>query len=130
MSKQVIKNIQYNIYMLLLYFVSLIIFQFIFGIFHVGADSQAYHIINPAEIIGLVFEPFVYAGIIHFIFVSIIAICFAFNKKIKKEYKYVAYFLPFLTFYLTLPVSIVTCYIANFLNIPITLGFDIITSCL
>ena len=129
MIKRVVKNIEYNVYMILLYLISLIIFEFIFGVLHLGADTQPYYIRSRGEMIGLVFIPYIYAGIIHFIFVSVIAIFFAFSKKIKKENKYVTYFFPFLTFYLSIPIGVLTVYIAELFNIPIILGFDVITSC-
>ena len=105
-----------KILIILAYLFSLFLFELFIG---VGTFEQ-----NSIECARLgydnplvLFTPYVEAGIYHFIFVSFIAICVRFSKKIDKKYKYIIYWFPLFTFYLSLPMSFPASLIANVLHI-------------
>ena len=66
----------------------------------------------------IVFVPFVVACFYHFIFVSIIAICIIFIKKIPKILKNIVYTFPILDIFLALPMMLPTVMVAKLLHIP------------
>ena len=122
MLKNIIKKLMYNVSMLLLYLMSLLIFETIlFIIFRITYNPEKEVFTSQADMFWVAYQVPIYAGMIFFIVFSIMAICIAFSKKVKKEYKYIMYFFPFLTFYFTLPVAVPACYIIEILNIPIGL---------
>ena len=120
MLNNVIKKLIYNVSMLLLYLMSLLIFETIlFIIFRITYNPEKEVFTSQADMFWVAYQVPIYTAMIFFIVFSIMAICIAFSKKVKKEYKYITYFFPFLTIYLTLPIVVPAYYIIEFLNIPI-----------
>lgn len=120
MLNNVIKKLMYNFSMLLLYLMSLLIFETIFFIiFRITFNPEKEVFTSQADMFWVAYQVPIYTAMIFFIVFSIMAICIAFSKKVKKEYKYITYFFPFLTIYLTLPMAVPAYYIIEFLNIPI-----------
>jgi len=56
------------------------------------------------------------AGIWHFICVSIVAIICKFIKPIDKSYKNIIYAFPIITFIFSIPMGLLTTYLANIFN--------------
>lgn len=56
------------------------------------------------------------AGIWYFICVSMVAIVCRFIKRIDKSYKHIVYSFPIITFIFSIPMGLMTTYLANILN--------------
>ena len=100
-----------EIIIIVLYFLSFLIFDLVsVGIMFDG---------NLSKMIGgnynffELLASFANAGVYHFIFVSFIAICIKFNKKINIEYKNIIRWFPLCTFIFALPMCIPTAFVVR-----------------
>lgn len=95
------------ILIILIYFISLFIFELIIG---VGEFEKTMQYCNEKGNSNplIVFTPCIEAGVYHFIFVAIIAIVCIFYKKLGKSYKKIIYFFPMFTFFLSFPMWMLT----------------------
>ena len=100
-----------KIIIIVLYFLSFLIFDLVsVGIMFDG---------NLSKMIGgnynffELLASFANAGVYHFIFVSFIAICTKFNKKINIEYKNIIRWFPLCTFIFALPMCIPTAFVVR-----------------
>ena len=97
------KKTKNKILIILIYFISLFIFEVIIGVG--GFEKTIQYCAEKGNSNPLmVYAPMIEAGVYHFIFVSIIAIACIFYKKLDKSYKIIIYFFPMFTFYLSFPM--------------------------
>ena len=112
-----LKNVGKVALILLIYLSTLIFFELVFGAMKLGENQfymEEHGFANPL----LLLTPFIMAGFYHFIFVSLLAICTIFIKKVPHIVKNTIYIFPLLTIFLAYPMMIPTSMLANLLNIP------------
>lgn len=97
------KKSKNKILIVFFYFLSLFIFELIIGIVLVDEDIKG--VVEGHYDFFAVMAVSIKAGIYHFIFVSLVAICVKFNKKIDIEYKHIIYCFPLCTYIFSLPMS-------------------------
>lgn len=98
-----LKKDKNKIFIIVLYFLSLLIFELIIGIVLFDGDTRK--VVEGYYDFFAIISPSIKAGIYHFIFISCIAIYVKFSKKIDIEYKHIIYWLPLCTFIFALPIS-------------------------
>lgn len=92
-----------EILIVLLYFLSFLIFDVVIAIGQFDGDPRK--IVEGHYDFFAVLASFANAGVYHFIFISCIAIYVKFSKKIDVEYKNIIRYFPLCTFILALPMS-------------------------
>ncbi len=98
-----LKKDKSKILIIVLYFLSLLIFELIIGI--ILFDGDTIKVVEGYYDFFDVIASSIKAGIYHFIFISCLAIYVKFSKKIDIEYKHIIYWFPLCTFLFSLPIS-------------------------
>lgn len=104
-----------SILIITIYFMTFFLFELFIG------SARAIESIEKSIELGMasILTPmvtFVEAGILHFICVLIVAIVCRCMKKIDKSYKHIVYSFPIITFIFSIPMGLMTTYLANVLN--------------
>lgn len=111
-----LKKDKNKILIIVLYFLSLLIFELIIGIILFDGDTKK--VVEGYYDFFDIIASSIKAGIYHFIFISCIAIYVKFSKKIDIEYKHIIYWFPLCTFIFSLPISCLASTIVRiYLNI-------------
>ncbi len=98
-----LKKDKNKILIIVLYFLSLLIFELIIWIILFDRDTRK--VVEGYYDFFDIIASSIKAGIYHFIFISCIAIYVKFSKKIDIEYKHIIYWFPLCTFIFSLPIS-------------------------
>lgn len=98
-----------EILIVFLYFLSFLIFDLVIVIWEFDGNVQ--EIVGGNCDVFTLLASFADAGVYHFIFITIIAVCVKISKKIDIEYKNIIRYFPLCTFILALPMSVPTAII-------------------